>query len=115
MTGPTQNLGHAAQGMQILSLLLDGMTLALTKIGAGTPAGQAVAKAIVDIGKHVPPGATSPQGASNAMRSMALRQTQMRPHMAVQGGPPPGGGAPPPPGAGAPPPPGAGSPPPMAA
>lgn len=105
MTGPTQNVGHQAQGMQILSVLLDGMTLALTKIGAGTPAGQAVAKAIVDIGKHVPPGATSPQGATNAMRSMALRQTQMRPHMAAQGGPPPPGGAAPqpPPGGAAPP------------
>jgi hypothetical protein len=102
MTGPTQNLGHGAQGLQILQVLLEGMTLALTKIGASTPPGQAVAKAIVDIGKHVPPGATSPQGASNALKAMALRQNQMQPHKAAQaamtpGAPPPGGAAPAPP------------------
>lgn len=108
MTGPTQNLGSGAQGMQIAQVLLEGMTLALTKLGASSPIGQEIAKALVAIGKHVPPGATSPSGASNAMKMMAMKQNQMAPHAAAQGAMAPGGAPPggaPPPGAGAPPPP----------
>lgn len=102
MTGPTQNLGSEAQGMQIAQMVLDGLTLALGKVGAGTPLGQSLAKALVDIGKHIPPGSTSPQGVSNAMKTMAMKQHQMAPHMAAQGAGAPPGGAPP--GAGAAPP-----------
>lgn len=96
-TGPTQNLGATAQGNQIAGMVVQGLVLALTKIPPGTPLYQAVSKAQADISKHLEPGATSPQGISNAMKGMAMKHAQMAPHagaMATQAGAP--GGAPPP-------------------
>ena len=82
----------------MVSALLTGMAMVLTKVGPGTPLGQAVAKAITDIGKHVPPGASTPQGDSNQIKAMAMRQAQMAPHQAAVGaqGAPPSGAAMPP-------------------
>lgn len=92
MTGPTQNLGSVAQGQKMARALVDGMALILTKIGASTPLGQAISKSITDIGKHVPPES----GPNDALKAMALKQTQMQPHQAAMGGatPAPPGGAP---------------------
>ena len=106
-TAPTQNLGHAAQGIQIVGMLLNGMAMAIAKVGASTPVGQALSKALVDIGKHVPPGSSTPQGEQNAMQAMMQKKMQMAPQMAAMGAQ---GPRPPMPGA----PPGAGAPPPMA-
>jgi len=109
-TGPTQNLGNAAKANQAVGALLKGMALAMALAGPGTPLGQALNKSISDIGKHLPPGASSPQGEGNFEKEMVQRRMQMTPHLAAlsaQGG----GGAPP----GAPPPPPGGAPPPMPA
>lgn len=99
--------------MQAVSMLLNGMAMVIPMVGAHTPLGLSVAKALSDIGKHVPPGASSPQGDNNAMQQMQQRALQMqsqRAAMGAQGGPP--GGAPPP--GGAAPPPGGPPRPPMA-
>ncbi len=113
VTSPTQNLGAAAAGMQAASALVNAMAMLIPKVGAQTPLGQAFAKAITDIGKHLPPGSGSPQGESNFIKQMAMRQQQMGPQraaMAQQAGAPGPAIAPRPPGAGpgGPPSPGAG-------
>jgi hypothetical protein len=101
-TGPSQNLGLAAKGMQAAGALLNAMAMVIPLVGAGSPIGQALAKAMVDIGKHVPPGTASPQGESEFVKQMALRQQQMGSQRAALASqqPPPGaapGAAPQPP------------------
>ena len=83
--------------MQQLTMLLNGMAMAVPLVGANTPLGQALSKAVVDIGRHIPPGAASPQGEGNAIKEMMLKHQQNRTQMAAQhqaaGGPqtmPPG-------------------------
>jgi hypothetical protein len=96
--------------MQAASALVNAMAMLIPKVGAQTPLGQAFAKAITDIGKHLPPGSGSPQGESNFIKQMAMRQAQMGPQraaMAQQAGGPQPAIAPPPPSAGPTPPPGA--------
>lgn len=103
-TGPSQNLGTTAEGNQIAAMILQGLTLAMTKIPPGSELGKAISKAHYEIGKHIEPGAASPAGVSNSFKKMAMQHQQMAPHagaMATQGAAPPGAG---PPGAGAAPP-----------
>lgn len=101
VTSPTQNLGSAAAGMQAASALVNAMAMLIPKVGAQTPLGQAFAKSITDIGKHLPPGSGTPQGESNFVKQMAMRQQQMGPQRAAMaqqaGGPPPAMSQPPPP------------------
>lgn len=87
-----------------MAALLQVMTLAMLKVPPGTPLAKAISEAHYKISKEVEPGGTSPAGAQNAMRSMALQQTRMQPHMSAQtthAGMPGGAGAAP---GGAPPP-----------
>ena len=103
-TGPTQNLGLAAKGIQAAGAVLNAMAMVIPLVGAHTPLGQSLAKAMTDIGKHLQPGAASPQGERNFMQQMMQRQQQMAPQRAAvmsQQGPAPGGN---PAGAGGPPP-----------
>jgi hypothetical protein len=91
-----------AQGIQAAGALLKGMAMVMAMVGPESPLGQALNKSITDVGKHIPPGASSPQGENNFVKQMALRQQQMAPHQAAAGamqrppGAPPPGGAPPP-------------------
>jgi len=89
-----------AQAIQATGALLKGMAMIMAMAGPETPLGQSLNKAIADVGKHMPAGASSPEGENNFIKQMALRQQQMAPHQAALGA-----GAPPPPspGAGAPP------------
>lgn len=84
-TGPTQNLGLAAKGIQAVGALMNGMAMVIPLVGAGSPLGQSLAKALTDIGKHVPPGAASPQGQQDFIRQMAMKQMQMGPQQAALG------------------------------
>jgi hypothetical protein len=93
----------AAKGLQAVSALLNGMAMVIPLVGAHTPLGQEMAKAMVSIGKHVPPGAASPEGEKNFLAQMALKQQQMGPQKAAMASQMPAGpgvaagGAPPPP------------------
>ena len=109
-TGPSQNLGMAAKGLQAAGALLNAMAMVIPLVGAGSPLGQALAKSMTDIGKHIPPGASSPQGEQQFAQQMLMKQRQMASQRAAVGSQMPGVGAGAP-GAGAPPP----SAPPMAA
>ena len=81
-------------------MLMEGMAMTLSLVGASSELGRALNKAMLDIGKHVPAGSGSPQGVSQAMKQMAMKHAQMAPHKAAMGAAAPGG-APPAPGAGA--------------
>lgn len=101
-TGPTQNVGQEAKGIQAAAALVDGLAMILPLVGASSPLGKSLAKAMIDIGKHVPEGAGTEAGKKNQLQSQMLKQQQMAPQMAAmkaQGAAPPGGIAPPPPGA----------------
>ncbi len=103
-TQPTQNRGQEMKGMQKLALLVGELPSVLAMVGATSEAGQAVAKCITMLGKHVPPGSASPAGKRNEIQDMAMQQTQnsaLMQSMQQRGAP---GGAPPPPQPGAPPP-----------
>ena len=93
----------------------------MNKVGAASPMGKDIAKAIYDLNKHVPAGAVSPAAENNQLEALRMRQMQMAPQMAAMramsggaggggGGPPgaagPGAGGAPPPMPGGPPPPG---------
>lgn len=92
-TGPSQNLGMAAKGMQAVGAILNSMAIVIPLVGPGSPIGQALAKAVVDIGKHVAPGSSSPQGEQEFAKQLLLRQAQMgsqQTAMASQAPHPPG-------------------------
>jgi hypothetical protein len=87
--------------MQAVGALLQGMAMVIPLVGPQTPVGQALAKAMIDIGKHAPPGSSTPQGENNFIKSMAQKQAQMGPQRAAvasqaPGGQPPGAAQPPP-------------------
>jgi len=99
-TGPTPNAGNSVKGNQIVGAALGMLALAVPLLGPGSPIGQKILKAMTDIGKDLPPGATTQAGEKNAMESLMMRQQSAGPAMAAQRqGMPPGGapgGAPPP-------------------
>ena len=100
-TGPSQNLGRMAQGIQAAGALLKGMAMVMALVGPETPLGQSLNKAIADVGKNLPAGSHSPEGENNFIKQMALRQQQMAPHQAAAGttarpSTPPAPAAPPP-------------------
>jgi hypothetical protein len=90
----------AAKGIQAAGAVLNAMSMIVPMVGAHTPLGMAFSQAIVNIGKHIPPGASTPQGQNDFIRQMALRQQQLGPHQAAirsqAPGGAPGGAAPPP-------------------
>jgi len=81
-------------------MLLQGMTMALTKLPPGSEVSTLITEFMTKLGKLVPAGAVSSQGVSNSIKQMAMKQQQMAPHMGAmqtQGAHPPmPGGAPPP-------------------
>lgn len=89
----------AAQGLQAAGALLNAMARLIPSVGPATPLGQAIAKAMVDIGKHVQPGSTTPQGEMNFAQRMVQNQQQMMPQRAAMAAmqprpaPAPGGAA----------------------
>lgn len=81
----------------MVSLLLKAIVMAMTKVPPGTPLYNALSKANLDIGKELDPGAASPAGENNAMKTMALQRARMQPHVAAQATQAGSGGAPNPP------------------
>jgi hypothetical protein len=111
-----------AQAVQGMSLAIRMLGELMNKVGAASPMGKDIAKAIYDLNKHVPAGAVQPAGEANQLDALRQRLMSQGPQMAalkaMQGpGGPGGGGAPPAglpgpmPGGGGAGPPGAGAPP----
>ncbi len=95
-TGPTPNAGNAVKGNQIVGAALGMLSLAVPLLGPGSPLGQKILKAMTDIGKDLPPGATTQAGEKNALEGLMMRQQSMGPAMAAQRQGAPPAAAPPP-------------------
>lgn len=93
-TGPTANAGHAVKGNQIIGAALAMLSMGVGLVGANSPLGQKCLKALSDIGKDLPPGASTMTGENDALKSMLMKRQSMGPAMAMaqQGA----GAAPPP-------------------
>jgi hypothetical protein len=63
--------------------LLKGMALLMAMAGPQTPLGQALGKAIQDVGKHVPPGSSSEQGQQNFAQAQVMQNQKMMAHRAA--------------------------------
>lgn len=85
-TGPTQNAGYQAQGLQGLSLVVKGLERLIPLLGAGSDAGQDALEALKKLSKHIPPGTVSPAAQQNEMEKqrMAFLQKQGMMQQAMQ-------------------------------
>jgi hypothetical protein len=62
--------------MQRLGLVVKQLQDLIPLAGVGTDLGKAVLKALSDLAKHVPSGASSPAAEKNNIESMAMRNAQ---------------------------------------
>lgn len=60
--------------MMGLGLML--LEQAVPMVGASTPEGQDLLRAITNIGKHVPPGSVTPQDINNVIQGIMIKQRQ---------------------------------------
>ena len=95
---PTPNRGGEAAAMQIMSVVAQHLTQALSHAGATSELGGKILDLLQKVSKMAPPGSSSPAGQKNVMDQAQLRNAQqnqmaqqMRARM-MQGG---GGGGPP--------------------
>lgn len=98
---PTPDRGGQAAALALVSTAVRILERALPQLGAGSDPGKDVMKALQNLTKHVPPGATSPGVENSAMQQMMLAGKQEQPQQQVlaamgQGQAPMPGGAPPP-------------------
>jgi hypothetical protein len=94
-TGPTQNKGYEAAGLQRLGSVIKMMTDILPLVGATTDAGKELMKAMTGLSKYVPAGSVSPAADRNNIEQAAMRNTQNNQQMQAvqqmrQGGAQPG-------------------------
>lgn len=82
-TGPTQNLGMQAHGLQAIAVSLRILEAALPHLGSSSEVGKDVIRAISTLSKHVDPGAISQVSEKNQLQSLAMKQQQMGPQVAA--------------------------------
>lgn len=82
-SSPVPNAGHAVKGNQIIGMGLKALAAGVALVGPSGPLGQAVLKALQEIGKHLPPGATTEAGEKNAMESQMMQMHRNGPMMAM--------------------------------
>ena len=102
MTMPTMNKGLQAAALAQVQVAVRILERALVAVGATSEPGKDIMKAIMNLGKHVPPGSTSPGVEQTALQQLATQSKQEQPEIARlramgMGGSPAGGGGPPPP------------------
>lgn len=89
---PTPNRGQHSAGLALVRNAVNILSQALPKLGAETEPGQAVLKALTSLGKHVPPGATTPGAEHTGMQQFMMGQRQQNPLLAALGAMGGGGG-----------------------
>lgn len=100
-TGPTPNAGTQVKGNQVIGAALKLLAMGVALVGPESDIGQSVLRLMQDVGKKLPPGATTEAGEKNALNEAQMNQQRMGPAMALmkqraagpQGAPP--GAAPP--------------------
>jgi len=103
-TGPSQNQGMNAAGMQKAGMVVKLMSEALPLVGASSELGQELLNSIKRLAKLVPAGSSTPQGDQAALQKMMMARAQqaammqqMQGKQAQQGGQPSSGTPPTPP------------------
>ena len=90
VSAPTPNRGLQAAGLAQIVWAVRLLEKALPQIGAGTPPGKDILKAISSLTKHVPAGAASPGMEQTALQGLMQQSKQEAPQlqaMRAAGGP----------------------------
>jgi len=82
-TGPTQNAGQTAAGLQIVGMLINGISKAIPMVGAASEVGRVLVEFLPKLTKLVPAGSVTPAAEKNAMDQMRLQAAQAGPQMAA--------------------------------
>ncbi|MDE2472853.1 MAG: hypothetical protein KGL35_30080 [Bradyrhizobium sp.] len=69
--------------MNRVAVAVRALSDAVSLLGVGTEAGQAVLKALQSLSKHVPPGSVSPGAEMSTMQRLMQQQQQMGPQIAA--------------------------------
>ena len=84
-TGPTQNKGYEAAGLQRLGSVIKMMTDLLPLVGATSDIGKELMASMTKLSKFVPAGSVSPAADRSNIEQAAMRNTQNNAQMqAVQ-------------------------------
>lgn len=75
-TGPTQNKGFEAAGLQRLGLIIKQLEQLVPMFGSGSEPGKAVLDALRSLSKHVPSGAVTPGAERSNIDRMAMQNAQ---------------------------------------
>jgi hypothetical protein len=81
MTGPTQNKGYEAAGLQRLAFVVAQLGEIVPLVGAASEIGGDIVDAIRKLAKHVPSGSVSETGKQNAMQELMVKQAQTGPQI----------------------------------
>lgn len=81
LTGPTQNKGYEAQGLQRLAFVVAQLGEIVPLVGAASDIGGDILDALRKLAKHVPSGSVSDTGKKNAMQELMMKQAQMGPQI----------------------------------
>ena len=76
-TQPVPNRGNEAMAAQRIALIVKLMGETIGIAGGGSEAGLALADSIRKLAKYSPQGASNPSADQDALKQLALKQTQM--------------------------------------
>lgn len=82
MTMPTVNRGLQTAALAQVQWAVRLLERALPMIGSASEPGKDIMKAITALGKHVPPGASSPGVEQSSLQQMMMQQRQEQPEIA---------------------------------
>jgi hypothetical protein len=78
---PTPNRGNQAAALAQVQWAVRLLETALPQLGAASPQGQAVMKAITSLSKHTPTAGGSPGVQKTALQDLMMQQRQQQPMM----------------------------------
>ena len=89
------NQGEKVAGIKMVGMALKALEAAVPLLGATSEEGRDVLQSMTRLGRHVPPGAVTPQDMMNTLKAMVMKQQQFGQQMQAMKGAAaaPGGGA----------------------
>lgn len=75
-TGPTENKGYEAAGLQRLGVTIKALEALIPMLGSASDAGKDVLKALNLLVKHVPSGSVTPAAEKRSLEEAQMRNTQ---------------------------------------
>ena len=93
VTGPTQNRGFQAAGLQKLGVALKILEETIPLLGAVSDPGKDVLQAVQRLSKHIQPGQVSPAAEKQTLSALMTKAAQAGPQIAAMRAMGAGGGA----------------------